>query len=114
MRRLLTWAAYRARDDRDRGVVHSLARYFQDQAVMLGLLGRALVGFAGPDSELQRCENKIKHGNRVRECTLSHLWGGESFFFKADRAYHGRLRRLPRVPPISRDREACRTRRQLP
>ena len=52
MRRLLTWAAYRAREDRDRGVVQSRARYFQDQAVMLGLLGRGPVGFAGPDSEL--------------------------------------------------------------
>jgi hypothetical protein len=29
------------------------------------------------------------------------------------RTYHGRRRRLPRVPPISRDREACRTRRLL-
>jgi hypothetical protein len=82
MRRLLAWAAYRARDDRGRGVVHSRARYFQDQAVMLGLLGPALVGFAGPDSELQRCENKKikKYGNRVRECTLFYVWRGKVFF----------------------------------
>ena len=69
MRRSLTWEAYRAHDDRDRGVVHSQARYSQDQAVMLGLLGRVLVGFAGPDSELQRVE---KNENHIRECTLFH------------------------------------------
>jgi hypothetical protein len=53
MRHLLAWAAYQARDDR--GVVHSRrTRYFQDQTVVLGLLGRALVGIAGPDSELHK------------------------------------------------------------
>ena len=81
-RRLLAWAAYRVRDGRDRGAVHSQARYFQDQAVMLGLLGRAMVGFAGPDSELQR-GGKKKGSRRVRECTRLHVWKERffSFFF---------------------------------
>ena len=112
MRRLPAWAAYRARDDCGRGVVHSRRRHFQDRAVMLGLLGRALVGFAGPDSELQRGGNK-KHGNRVRECTLFHAWRGREFFSSRE-AYHGRPRHPPRALPISRDREACRTLRRLP
>jgi hypothetical protein len=76
---------------------------------MLGLLGRGSVGLAGPDSELQReAKNKQTNMGTASECA-------RFLKKKADRAsYHGRPHRLPRVPPISRDREACRTRRRLP
>lgn len=64
MRRLLAWAAYQARDDRD--VVHSRrTRYFQDQTVVPDLLGPVLEGFAGQDSELRKKEKKRKLRQRV-------------------------------------------------
>ena len=114
MRRLLVWVACWARDDRGHDVVHNQERYFQDQAVMLGLLGRALLGFGDPDSELQRGEKQTHMGTASESARFC---GDMEFFFilkKADGAYHGRPRRLPRVPPISRDREACHIRRRLP
>jgi hypothetical protein len=77
MRILLTLEAYRAHDDRDRGVVHSRARYFQDQVVML-LLGQALVGFAGPDPELQRGEKQTNMGTASASAPFS-MCGRESF-----------------------------------
>ena len=45
MRRSLRWAACRPRG---RGVVRSRARRLWDRVVALGLLGRAVAGFAGP------------------------------------------------------------------
>jgi len=79
MRRLLIWKAYQARDDRDRGVVHSRSRYFQDQAVMLGLLGRAQAGFAGPDSKLQGGKKRQTDRETASEIARFSMCGEEGF-----------------------------------
>jgi hypothetical protein len=115
-KRLPTWAVCRARDDRDHGVVHSRERYFRGRVVMLGLLDPVLVGFVGPGSELQVCPKKKENMGETRQRVHASPSVGEgNFFFKLGRAsYHGRPRRLPRVLPISRDREACRTLRRPP
>jgi hypothetical protein len=84
MRRLLVRAVYWAHDDRDRGVVHSRYRYFQDRAVVLGLLGRGLVGFAGPDSELQRSEKNMETASENVRFYMCGEGKGGFFFHKVD------------------------------
>jgi hypothetical protein len=62
---------YRARDDCDRGVIHSRARYFQDQAVMLDLLAGGFRG-SGFRAAKRRKQNKTKKGT-------DDVWGGRVF-----------------------------------
>ncbi len=91
------------RDGCGRDVVQSRARCLWDRAAALGLSGRAGAGFAGPGLGL-RVRRRTAREARQR--------GGRKDVDAV--AHHCRPRRLPRAPPIFRDRVACRTRRRRP
>jgi hypothetical protein len=67
--------------------------------------GSSSGGFCGSGFRAAK-RGERKHGRRLRE------EGGGRCFKRL--AYRGHPRRLPRAPPISRGREACRTQRLLP